>query len=82
MPSHGGDGDSHVRLRQLTHQLGSGDLHRALDSVRAEETAEDRSAVTLWRSEYQTSTSSMTVRFLLGLEAGRRYSPPVSVALR
>ncbi|XVU28757.1 carcinine hydrolase/isopenicillin-N N-acyltransferase family protein [Actinoplanes sp. CA-054009] len=74
------DSDSHARLRQLAHRLEHDDAHAALDAVRAEETT--TTAFTLWRSEYQMANASMTVRFLLGVEAAQRYSPPLSIALR
>ncbi|MFF5076423.1 carcinine hydrolase/isopenicillin-N N-acyltransferase family protein [Actinoplanes sp. NPDC000266] len=74
------DSESHGRLRRLARRLEHLDAHGALDTVRAEETT--AAAVTLWRSDYHMANASMTVRFLLGIEATQRYSPPLSVALR
>ncbi|WP_416904444.1 C45 family autoproteolytic acyltransferase/hydolase [Micromonospora echinospora] len=73
--------------QQLAHgDLNAARLHAALDSVRAEPTVASGSstatAVTLWRTEYEPARSTMTVRFLLSAEGGRRYSMPLSIALR
>lgn len=78
------------RRRSLVCQLDRNefagtDTHAALDEVRAETRATKAhgvpSAVTLWRTEYDMTTPSMTARFLLGLDQTSRYSQPVSIRL-
>jgi predicted choloylglycine hydrolase len=90
-PARDEQGSTYARLRHLARQLEHGDpdierMHTALDSIRAEVATDGPSstptAVTLWRSEYRMSKSSMSARFLLGTQPSRRYSAPLTIALR